>query len=135
MKTSKHKLTNVLVSLCGVIVLLCGFVYWSQMDDFSKSKWNNGFREDIIDDVMDNYVYPGVSLTDVIDNLASGIIVEDYIKSRYLSLFDLDNTMYDVIIYQIKNKYNDFDNIRDSYFVVIHDAEVVVKTLLVESLS
>lgn len=135
MKTSKHKLTNVLVGLCGVIVLLCGFVYWSQMDDFSKSKWNNGFREDIIDDVMDNYVYPGVSLTDVIDNLASGIIVEDYIKSRYLSLFDLDNTMYDVIIYQIKNKYNDFDNIRDSYFVVIHDAEVVVKTLLVESLS
>lgn len=135
MKTSKHKITSILVGLCGMLVLFCGFIYWCQMGDFSKSKWRNGFRNDIIYDVMENHVYPGVSLTDVNENLGSGILIDEYTKNRFLSLFDLDNAMYDVIIYQIVNEYNDDDNIRNSYFVIIHDSEVVVKTLLVDSLS
>lgn len=132
---AKYKTANTVVGLCCMIFILFGFVYWSQIHEFSKSKWNNGHREDIIYDVIENYIYPGVSLTEVKDKLSSGISVDENTEAGYLALFDLDNSMYDVIIYQISNDYNDLDNIRNSYFVIIHDSEVVVKTLFVDSLS
>ena len=84
--------------------------------------------------MMENYVYPGVPLTDVVENLGSETN-KTYDKEKYLSLFGLDDAEYDVMIFNVKKAIKDDGSAVSRYFVVIHDGSVVVKTMLVEEID
>lgn len=104
------------------------------MNDFTKSKWQEGFSGDVVYDMMENYVYPGVPLTDVVENLGSETN-KTYDKDKYLSLFDFDDAEYDVMIFNVKKTIKDDGSAVNRYFAVIHDGSVVVKTMLVEEIA
>ena len=133
MKDSKRRLIIVIEHVLIIAALLFGFYRFSHMNDFTKSKWQEGFSGDVVYDMMENYVYPGVPLTDVVKNLGAETN-ETYDKEKYLALFDLDGAEYDVMIYNVKKAVKD-GSAASRYFVVIHDGSVVVKTMLVESIA
>ena len=56
--------------------------------------------------MMENYVHPGVPLTDVVENLGSETN-KTYDKDKYLSLFDFDDAEYDVMIFNVKKTIKD----------------------------
>ncbi|MDD6985540.1 MAG: hypothetical protein PUJ47_10140, partial [Clostridia bacterium] len=97
-------------------------------------KWQEGFSVDVVYDMMESYVYPGVPLTDVVENLGSETN-KIYDKEKYLSLFGLDGAEYDVMIFNVKKAIKDDGSAVSRYFVVIHDGSVVVKTMLVEEID
>lgn len=133
MKDSKRRLIIIIEHVLIIAALLFGFCRYSHMNDFTKSKWQEGFSGDVVYDMMENYVYPGVPLTDVVENLGSETN-KTYDKEKYLSLFGLDGAEYDVMIYNVKKAVKDGSAV-SRYFVVIHDGSVVVKTMLVEEID
>ena len=93
MKDSKRRLIIIIEHVLIIAALLFGFCRYSHMNDFTKSKWQEGFSGDVVYDMMENYVYPGVPLTDVVENLGSETN-KIYDKEKYLSLFGLDGAEY-----------------------------------------
>ena len=134
MKDSKRRLIIVIEHILIIAALLFGFYRFSHMNDFTKSKWQEGFSGDVVQDMMENYVYPGVPLTDVVENLGSETN-KTYDKEKYLSLFGFDGAEYDVMIFNVKKAIKDDGSAVSRYFVVIHDGSVVVKTMLVEEID
>ena len=58
-------------------------------------------------------------------------------KSR-TAQFEYQNdeaTAYEAWIYEIEYDIRDDDNMENSYFVVVHNGDVVLKTMLVDSLT
>ena len=121
MKDSKRRLIIIIEHVLIIAALLFGFCRYSHMNDFTKSKWQEGFSGDGVQDMMENYVYPGVPLTGVVENLGSETN-KAYDKEKYLSLFGLDGAEYDVMIFNVKKAIKD-------------DGSVVVKTMLVEEID
>lgn len=134
MKDSKRRLIIIIEHVLIIAALLFGFYRFSHMNDFTKHKWQEGFSGDVVYDMMENYVYPGVPLTDVVENLGSETN-KIYDKEKYLSLFGLDGAEDDVMIFNVKKAIKDDGSAVSRYFVVIHDGSVVVKTMLVEEID
>ena len=73
MKDSKRRLIIIVEHVLIIATLLFGFYRFSHMNDFTQHKWQEGFSGDVVYDMMENYVYPGVPLTDVVENLGAEI--------------------------------------------------------------
>ena len=74
MKDSKRRLIIVIEHVLIIVALLFGFYQYIHMNDFTKHKWHEGFSGDVAQDMMENYVYPGVPLTDAIENICHCLI-------------------------------------------------------------
>ena len=135
MKKVNAVILAVLVLTISVIVV--GTIQ-GQQGKYSQHKWHEGYREDVINDVMENYVYPGVSVADVETYIGTGTDESSELKDKILSLFEYQNdeaTAYESWIYEIEYDVRDDDNMENSYFVVVHNGDVVLKTMLVDSLT
>lgn len=134
------KKLNVLLLIALLLVggVLSGLLIQNQFGKYSPHKWHEGYREDVINDVMENYVYPGVSVADVETYIGTGTDESSELKDKILSLFEYQNdeaNAYESWIYEIEYDVRDDDNMENSYFVVIHNGDVVLKTMLVDSLT
>ena len=134
------KKLNVLLLIALLLVggVLSGLLIQNQFGKYSPHKWHEGYREDVINDVMENYVYPGVSVADVETYIGTGTDESSELKDKILSLFEYQNdeaTAYEAWIYEIEYDIRDDDNMENSYFVVVHNGDVVLKTMLVDSLT
>ena len=127
-----------LVALVLSVSVIAGGIIQGQSGKYSQHKWHEGFREDVINDVMENYVYPGVSVADVETYIGTGTDESSELKDKILSLFEYQNdeaTAYEAWIYGIEYDIRDDDNMENSFFVVVHNGDVVLKTMLVDSLT
>ena len=134
------KKLNVLLLIALLLVggVLSGLLIQNQFGKYSPHKWHEGYREDVINDVMENYVYPGVSVADVETYIGTGTDESSELKDKILSLFEYQNdeaTAYEAWIYGIEYDIRNDDNMENSYFVVVHNGDVVLKTMLVDSLT
>ena len=120
--------TVLIIALVLSVAVIAGLLIGDQFGKYSQHKWYEGHAEDIIFDVMDNYAYPGTSAADVEASLGVGKDDAE-LKEKILTMFGYqndENDAYAVWIYPIE---------ANRYFVVVHDREVVVKTMLVDSLT
>lgn len=127
-----------LIALLLVGAILSGLLIQNQFNKYSLHKWHEGHRGDIINDVMENYVYPGVSVADVEAYLGTEVKDSADLKTKVLSMFDYQSdeiTAYEVLIYEIEYDIRVNDNQPNCYFVVVHNQEIVLKTMLVNSLT
>ena len=137
----KYTKSILIILLILTASLLVGFGIQQDMHTYSRHRWFEGHSEDVIDDVMENYVYPGVSAEATEDLLGTGSDNANELKERILHSFCAENgqtereTDYTVLIYPISNPPQDSDNLPNSYFVVIHDGTTVLKTALIHSLT
>jgi len=123
-------------ALVITVSILIGILIHIQTGKYSEHKWHEGHREKVIEDIMKNYVYPGVEVSDVEKHLGTGIEDSENLKIRILNMFEYpadESSEVDVWIYTITNALSDTDNIRNSYFAVIHDEKVVLKTIFIDS--
>lgn len=118
-----------IVVLALSVSVISGLLIGDQFEKYSQHKWFEGHAEDIIYDVMENYAHPGASAADVKDYLGVGKEDTLELKEKILSLFGYQNEVndgYEVWIYPINT---------GRYFVVVHDNQVVLKTMLVDSMT
>ena len=135
----KHLTTILSVLLILAVSLLIGFAVQDSLYSFSQHRWFEGHREDVIFDVMENYVYPGVSASDAEAYLGTGSDDADELKAPLLQAFLSESeqtaieTVFTVNVYPLQNPPSSDDGIKNSYFAVIHDGTTVLKTMLVHS--
>ena len=135
----KHLSTILLILLILAASLLVGIAVQDSLHSYSRHRWFEGHREDVIIDVMENYVYPGVSAENAESYLGTGSDNADELKEQLLAAFLSETeqtaveTVYTVHIYPIQNTPSANDGIQNSYFAVIHDGTTVLKTMLVHS--
>ena len=121
--------TVLLIALVLSVAVIGGMVIEDQFGKFSQHKWYEGHAEDVIFDVIVNYACPGASAADVEASLGVGKEDVPELKEKILTMFGYQNDGndgYEVWIYPIE---------ANRYFVVVHDHDVVVKTMLVDSLT
>ena len=121
--------TVLIIALVLSVAVIGGLLIEDQFGKFSQHKWYEGHAEEVIFDVMENYAYPGASAADVKDCLGVGKEDAPEAKEKLLALFGYQNEVndgYEVWIYPVET---------NRYFVVVHDNEVVLKTMLVDSLT
>ena len=117
-----------IVVLVLSVAVISGFLISDQFGKYSHHKWFEGHAEDIIYDVIEHYAYPGASAADVEASLGVGKDDAE-LKEKILTMLGYqndENDAYAVWIYPIE---------ANRYFVVVHDHEVIVKTMLVDSLT
>lgn len=135
----KHLTSILFILLILAASLLVGFAVQDSLHSYSKHRWFEGHAEDVILDVMENYVYPGVSAQDAEAYLGTGSDNADDLKEQLLTAFLAETeqtaieTVYTVYIYPIQNAPSSDDGIQNSYFAVIHDGSTVLKTMFVHS--
>ncbi len=121
--------TVLLIALVLSVAVISGLLIQDQFGKYSQHKWYEGHAEDVIFDVIENYAYPGASAADVEATLGVGKDDAVEFKEKILTMFGYqidENAEYEVWIYPIE---------ANRYFVVVHDHEVVVKTMLIDSLT
>ena len=137
----KHSKTILVILLILTASLLVGFGMQNEMRTYSKHRWFEGHSDDVIADVMENYVYPGVSAEVAMDLIGSGSDNAKDLKEKILHAFltekeqTAQDVIYTVCIYPLQNAPRDDDNIPNSYFFLIHDGSTVQKTALIHSLT
>ena len=121
--------TVLLIALVLSVAVIGGMVIEDQFGKFSQHKWYEGHAEDVIFDVIVNYACPGASAADVEASLGVGKEDVPELKEKILTMFGYQNEVndgYEVWIYPVET---------NRYFVVVHDHDVVVKTMLVDSMT
>lgn len=121
--------TVLIIALVLSVSVIGGLLIVDQFGKYTQHKWYEGHAENVIFDVIENYAYPGASAADVEANLGVGKEDITELKEKILTMFGYqndENAGYEVWIYPIET---------NRYFVVVHDHEVVVKTMLVDSLT
>lgn len=120
--------TVLIIALVLSVAVIGGLLIEDQFGKFSQHKWYEGHAEEVIFDVIVNYACPGASAADVEASLGVGKDDAE-LKEKILTMFGYhneENDGYEVWIYPIET---------NRYFVVVHDHDVVVKTMLVDSLT
>ena len=120
--------TVLIIALVLSVAVIGGMVIEDQFGKFSQHKWYEGHAEDVIFDVIVNYACPGASAADVEASLGVGKDDAE-LKEKILTMLGYqndENDAYAVWIYPIE---------ANRYFVVVHDHDVVVKKMLVDSLT
>ena len=135
----KYLNSILLILLILAASLLIGFAVQDSLHSYSPHRWFEGHSEDVIIDVMENYVYPGISAEDAESYLGTGSKNADDLKAQILGAFlagteqTANETTYTVYIYPIHSAPSSTVGIPNSYFAVIHDGTTVLKTMLVHS--
>ena len=138
MKYTKSILAVLLILTASLLV---GFGIQQDLHTYSRHRWFEGHDDDVIADVMENHVYPGVSAAAAEELLGSGTDHAEELKERILHTVFAENgetaqdSRYTVLIYPINNPPQDDDNLPNCYFFVIHDGTTVLKTALINSLT
>lgn len=121
--------TVLMIALVLSVAVISGLLIEDPFGKYAQHKWYEGHAEDVIFDVIENYAYPGATATDVEAAISVGKEDVTEFKDKVLTMFGYqndENTGYEVWIYPIE---------ANRYFVVVHDRAVVVKTMLVDSLT
>ena len=119
------------IALLLVSAFVVGLLLQGQQSRYSAHKWHEGEAEDVIFDVMENHVYPGVSLSEAERLLGSGCeLTKEKSAALLTSLGIQEEDGIGIFLYQIRE-----DGNRRLFFLVIHDEKNVIKTALVDSLD
>lgn len=132
----ENKSKNTLIFGALLLAFVMSFLLWRGQYRYSLHKWHEDRNEKIIYDVMNNYVYPGVSVDDVRKYIGDGMREEkkSKVKEQLLNVYGLGDGEDD-IIYIIDTNISRGDEKISRYFIVIHDGETVVRTALVDTLN
>ncbi len=124
-------------AILGIALLLVsafsiGLLLQRQQGRYSAHKWHEGYAEEVVFDVMENHVYPGVSLSEAERLLGGGKELSEAESASLAERFlpSEDGTPYGVWLYELRSQKGSC-----RYFLLVHDNETVVKTVLVDSLD
>ena len=123
-----------IILACALVISLAvlgAFLLQGQTYRYSPHRWHEGGQDKVIWDVMENYVYPGASMADVIDLLGDGSEAEPGLIRRIRQFGEWqdsgdDATTAKVLVYNIRRS----GGVED-YFAVVFRGDTVVQTMLI----
>lgn len=126
------KLCAILVTVLILSLTVLGIVLmWNQSTQYSPHRWFEGYREDVIYDVLEEYAYPGASVEKMLEALGEGNEADSDLLARictFAKLPDGDGEAdVKVFVYNIEGVYGQVTD----YLAVISRGDCVVQTMLV----
>lgn len=120
-----------IILAAALVVSLTAFgtlLMWNRSEQYSHHRWFEGYREDVIYDVLENYAYPGASAESVIETLGEGSEADPALLARILAFGGWqDGDDVRVLVYNIEG----VNGRVTDYLAVICRGGSVVQTVLV----
>jgi len=126
------KLNGILACALALSLAVLGGMYLQmQTYKYTPHRWHEGSPEKVIYDVMENYAYPGASVTDVIDRLGEGRKADSALNERLRQLGAWQDggntgTPVEVLVYNVRKNGG-----TETYFAVVYRGDTVVQTALI----